>query len=219
MIYTKNRLVNPYFITGMLAIAALVVSYCFLDKPLVLYFHALGSRRYRVLDYMQKFPEGFKVLLPFVLLWLMYRWYTQKLSVLDYRLFLGAGSLVLVGLVKDPLKFVFARYWPAPVHGESISLIGTGDYGFTWFHWDELYRSFPSGHAAAVFAVAVILWRCFPRLRWGAVLMCCCVVIGMLGYYYHFLSDVIAGALVGILAGKTMLALGNKVFGIRECPL
>ena len=216
MIYTKNRFTNLYIITGVPAISALVVSYYFLDKPLVLYFHALGSRRFRVLDYMQKFPEGFKILLPLAALWLLYRWATKTLSTLDERLFLGAGSLVLVGLVKDPLKFIFARSWPAPVNGEPISLIGTGDYGFTWFQWDELYRSFPSSHAAAVFAVAVVLWRCVPRLRWGAVLMCCGVVIGMIGCYYHFLSDIMAGALVGILAGNAMLALGEHVCGIQS---
>ena len=55
--------------TSILAIFALVISYYYLDKPLVLYFHALGSRRYRVLDYMQKFPEGFKILLPLAALW------------------------------------------------------------------------------------------------------------------------------------------------------
>jgi undecaprenyl-diphosphatase len=67
--------------------------------------------------------------------------------------------------------------------------------------------SFPSGHTITAFAVAISLERFYPELLVG--LLFCAISVGasriLLGM--HFLSDVIAGALIGILLayGSTSL--------------
>ncbi|MBL8176292.1 MAG: phosphatase PAP2 family protein [Bryobacterales bacterium] len=67
--------------------------------------------------------------------------------------------------------------------------------------------SFPSGHTITAFAVAVPLMLHFPEL--GAALLFCALSIAlsrvMLGM--HFLSDVMAGALLGIVLGYGAHAL------------
>jgi membrane-associated phospholipid phosphatase len=45
------------------------------------------------------------------------------------------------------------------------------------------------------------MWFLFPKLRWLWFLLAFLVVVGQIGMYYHFLSDVIAGALLGSLVG------------------
>ena len=56
------------------------------------------------------------------------------------------------------------RYWPTRWREGNPSLIGSGEYGFHPFHAGRAYESFPSGHAAVVFAVLSILWLCYPRM-------------------------------------------------------
>lgn len=207
-----------YAITGILTIIMLIVSYYYVDKPLVLFCHNHGIREYRILYYMQKFPEGFKVLLPFALLWGAYRWYTRTIAYADQCLILGSGSLLILGLVKDPLKFLFGRYWPAPTQGETLSFITDGVYGFNFFQWGAAYQSFPSSHTAAICAVATIMWEYYPRWRWVAIALCASVVSGVIGCYFHFVSDVIAGAFVGIIIGRIVLSWRGPLFEMKNSP-
>lgn len=62
-------------------------------------------------------------------------------------------------------------------------------------------HSFPSGHTCAAFAAACA-WH--PRLpgRWGNLALVCAVLMGFSRLYVgvHFPTDVLAGALVGILS-------------------
>jgi undecaprenyl-diphosphatase len=72
-------------------------------------------------------------------------------------------------------------------------------------HWAQILPpdqySFPSGHTITAFAIATALGLFYPSLF--SVLLPCAVLIGIsrivLGM--HFLSDVVAGALIGSLLG------------------
>lgn len=72
-------------------------------------------------------------------------------------------------------------------------------------HWAQILPpdqySFPSGHTIAAFAITTALGLFYPSLF--SVLLPCAVLIGIsrivLGM--HFLSDVLAGALMGSLLG------------------
>ena len=66
---------------------------------------------------------------------------------------------------------------------------------------DSDFHSFPSGHTATSFALAAILaWR-FPRFGWLFYLLAALVGYGRVLSGSHYLSDVVAGAFVGIMAG------------------
>ncbi len=93
-------------------------------------------------------------------------------------------------------------------------------FGFKWIFrrrrpkgdWGKIYRqtdphSFPSGHAARSFALAVMalgwcpLWLGLLLIFWAPLVCIARVLMGV-----HYLSDVIVGALIGIIWGIIMLA-------------
>jgi len=71
----------------------------------------------------------------------------------------------------------------------------------------ESDRSFPSGHAVASFESAVAVF-CYHK-KWGAVALVLAGVIAFSRLYLlmHFFTDVLVGALVGILCGLLAYAL------------
>jgi undecaprenyl-diphosphatase len=86
--------------------------------------------------------------------------------------------------------------------------------------WGEIYRStdphsFPSGHAARVTYLAVMAIGLGPA--WLAVLLVVwapLVGLARIAMGVHYLSDVIAGALLGILWAVIMLALQGFIVRI-----
>lgn len=71
--------------------------------------------------------------------------------------------------------------------------------------------SFPSSHATAAFAMAVILSNFQPRLRTLFFFLAFCVSLSRVYMGVHYPSDIIAGALVGIGIGIASLRLVSRV--------
>ena len=112
-------------------------------------------------------------------------------------------------MIKDQLKFIFGRTWPETWVQDNPSFIRDGVYGFHFMHGGGGYQSFPSGHMAATCAVISVLWVWYPRSRWLGAFAAIAVGAGLVGANYHFLSDVIAGAFVGISTGWLANAIWN----------
>jgi membrane-associated phospholipid phosphatase len=112
-----------------------------------------------------------------------------------------AANLVVTNAIKWLLKGVFGRTWPSSWLGNNPSLIANGVYGFFPFHFDPAHGSFPSGHAAAALAVISILWLSRPRWRWLYALIGLAIGAALVVLNYHFVSDVIAGAMLGAASG------------------
>jgi len=111
-------------------------------------------------------------------------------------------AAVIAMAVKEQLKFAFGRTWPETWTNGNPSWIGDGIFQFVPFHGGKGWMSFPSGHTAETAAPMAVLWRAAPsawRPLWAAVVAL--VAIGLLGADFHWLSDVVAGAYVGIAAG------------------
>ena len=61
--------------------------------------------------------------------------------------------------------------------------------------------SFPSGHAASSFAAATVIWLNHRRCGWLALVLAALIAFSRLYVGVHYPSDVVFGALDGILLG------------------
>jgi membrane-associated phospholipid phosphatase len=115
-----------------------------------------------------------------------------------------ATNLAVTTAIKGVLKWAFGRAGPT-------TWISHGVYGFHPFDSSGTFLSFPSGHAAATFAVISILWLSRPRWRSLYMLVGGLMCVTLVGLNYHFVGDVIAGALLGWITG----AFATRIFRLR----
>lgn len=73
--------------------------------------------------------------------------------------------------------------------------------------WDF---SFPSFQAMMAFSAIPILSREFPKFRYVWIVFACLIAFSRLYFGLHFLSDVLAGALIGYLIGMFMVHLEDR---------
>ena len=80
--------------------------------------------------------------------------------------------------------------------------------------------SFPSFHAMLVFCAIPILSREFPRLKYVWIGFASLVAFSRVYFGVHFLSDVIAGGVIGLLIGWIVVKMeinnkfGEKIYGM-----
>ncbi len=124
-------------------------------------------------------------------------------------------AILIAWALKEELKWAFGRTWPETwIKGNpNPSYFGNGTYGFFPFHGGQGYASFPSGHTTAITAFAGALWFLWPKLRLLGVALVLAVVIGLLGADYHWLSDIMAGAILGGTTGIAAARIGHRERG------
>lgn len=71
-------------------------------------------------------------------------------------------------------------------------------------------HSFPSGHTAAAFAAAVALFACHRKAGTIALFLAFLMGFSRLYLFVHYPTDVLAGALLGVLFGLIGYRLSNK---------
>jgi membrane-associated phospholipid phosphatase len=107
----------------------------------------------------------------------------------------GWQSLIAHGLAAlsaNILKHVIGRPRPKFMHAGNIEFAPISGSG-----WD----SFPSGHAAAAFAVATVLAAKFPRARWPILVAAVAIAVSRIIRGSHYLTDVTGGAALGCIMG------------------
>ena len=110
---------------------------------------------------------------------------------------LAAVAFVVAGLVEFSLKRLVGRYRPDA--GMSVlALLGPS------FAPDA--DSFPSGHATSMFTVATVFATAYPRVGWLFYTMATTVAAGRVYLARHYVSDVLAGALIGIVVACVVIA-------------
>lgn len=99
-----------------------------------------------------------------------------------------AGWATLVAVAASLcLEHVFHRPRPFVAHSEIVA----------WVPGPALY-SFPSSHAAGMFAVAGVLWVADRRLGAVAFFLATVVSFGRVVVGVHYFTDVVAGACLGL---------------------
>lgn len=112
-------------------------------------------------------------------------------------LFFSIGvCAVICNLLMKPL---FARKRPFERHDVDVLIAKPSD------------RSFPSGHTMASFTAVAVLWSlCGGWMGWLAVAVATVIAVSRLYLLVHYLSDVLCGAIFGLIVGQFCVLLGQE---------
>ena len=180
-------------------ILAVVICYFWVDRAVAffVYDHHINSFKvFRWLTYPPPEVQNWSALMLTVLVirraWGPFvRW--QKV------LFVACISLIVADTFRISLGDVFGRYWPETWTHDNPSLIGTGTYGFHPFQRGDDVGSFPSGHACRILAFAGVWMIAMPGTRVVVTVLSVPMLVSLVAMNYHFVSDVIAGSVLGAL--------------------
>ncbi len=211
---TARTLVAKTAIALLVGTILVVICYFFVDRPTAWFVHHHCSWPAEFWQWPLLVSVWLKCVAPLAVLPLVLWWAWKPGGRLQTTLLAVWATCIVAGILKQLLKWAAGRYWPESWIHHNPSLIGNGAYGFHPFHYGPAYESFPSGHAAVTCAILAVLWVSYPRWRWLYVLLAALVCVALVGMNYHFVSDVIAGAIVGSITGIYMarlFRLGNAV--------
>jgi len=124
-------------------------------------------------------------------------------------------ALVLSGLLAQILKAVFER--PRPTHLAGYVLHALEHPSF--FDLTGRFNSFPSGHTATAFAIAAVISRRNQRLRVPLYLCAILIALSRIGLGSHFPSDIVGGAVLGIVVGRLLTMTGELKIRMRKWTL
>jgi membrane-associated phospholipid phosphatase len=183
------------------------ISFLWFDRPIALLVH-------NQLPHHEAFEQHTHVLDPFAPLAVvtfvgfgLWVFAGRSLSKIQTTALVCSISLIVAEATINQLKFIFGRTWPDTWVQNNPSFVRDGTYGFNLLHGGIGYSSFPSGHTTVTCAVISVLWIWYPKLRSLYLIVVIAIATGLIGANYHFLSDIIAGAFVGISTGWMALAL------------
>jgi membrane-associated phospholipid phosphatase len=192
--WVKNKRMRIYGAALLAAVCVILVSITWLDKPIAYFVHDTFSQ-YMVVGRFTATPSFFSPLAILVfLVFIVRRIALRPFGRLDAALILTDLSIILAKLLVAPLKVLFGRTWP---QYHMPSLIGEGTYVFQFFQAGPSFESFPSGHMASICALFGVFWLWYPAYWpiYSAAIVG--IATGLVVGNYHFLSDVVAGTLVG----------------------
>jgi len=179
------------------AIVIVFLSIFFIDEPLASW---VAMQKLNEIDFFQ-----FAVYLPNAIIYVataatvvvLSTRQIQSLSKAHAAILALSMSGYLAVVATRLLKFFFGRIGPEHWVKQNFDAAATG------FHWlmgmGTLYQSFPSGHSAAIVATSVVLASMYPGYRWLCFLASAIVLLSLIAIQSHYLSDCIAGGLIGFL--------------------
>jgi len=177
----------------------------FVDQPLAEYLHTVDSTHPFLIDIFRAYtdlgksawylwPSGFAIILCAILV----QTKTLKLKIrkrtgqIGQKFFFLFMCVAVSGIVTDIIKPILGRARP-------VELVRDHFYGFQPFSFQATFNSMPSGHATTAFALAFALIYLFPRGRVAFIALALVLALSRMMVNAHFLSDVIAGGVVGYL--------------------
>jgi membrane-associated phospholipid phosphatase len=190
-------------------ILAVVICYFWVDRAVAFFVydhHINGIKIFRWLTYPPPEVQNWSALMLTVLIvrraWGPFlRW--QKV------LFVACISLIVADTFRISLGDVFGRYWPETWTHDNPSLIGTGTYGFHPFQRGDDVGSFPSGHACRILGFAGVWMIAMPGTRVVVTVLSVPMLVSLVAMNYHFVSDVIAGSVLGALIAAYAVQLAR----------
>lgn len=123
-------------------------------------------------------------------------WIITSIVFILIKKYRSMGATILIALIlcvligNLTLKPLVARVRPCDIANDIVLLIPhPKDY------------SFPSGHTMSSFAASVVIFIKNRKFGFAAIILAVLISFSRLYLYVHYLSDVIAGAVIGIIIG------------------
>jgi membrane-associated phospholipid phosphatase len=194
-------------------IILIIISYYFIDKPVA--YWAFANIRFsdfsNWLILATHLPVVYGMLCPWVFIFVIISYKKFQINnqyrYLAVTVVLMVISLLLAEKLCLELKILFGRYWPATWYQSNNSLIRDGAYGFTWLQTNRAYHSFPSSHTSIILAAMSMLSLRYNNraVKIFALINCLIATTSLILLCYHFVSDILAGVLVGLLSAYSVL--------------
>jgi membrane-associated phospholipid phosphatase len=182
--------------TALIVFLSIIISIKYLDTGIaVSVMHFLLSIR-PLRKATENIPDilAYLVLAGTLIMWVIYfaRWRNKRIDKETKFLQLAASALPAAYAIKTFFQFVFGRT------NIRTWLLIKKPLEFNWFHGLGS-SSFPSGHMTvfAAFGTAILLY--YPQYLKQVLILLILLGIALIGTGYHYLSDVIAGAYLGMV--------------------
>ncbi len=197
-LYKTNRLFFLLFIFFVVLSAFILLFYSKSDG-----FFLLNPYHNRFLDWFFIFftylGDGFFCVAAGLLLFLFKKKYLALMVISSY---------LLSGILAQVLKYFILEARPA---------VFLGKIKYDYFITDVTlhnYHSFPSGHTASAFALAAVLSFSMKNKNYSLLLLAGAILVGYSRIYLgqHFLDDVLAGSVVGIVSAIFCWLFFDKIF-------
>ncbi len=195
------------FLSIVVGLLALII-----DRPLAhfIYDH-VNARAHKALDSITHYAKAGHWLAAAVLALITaailrhFHVYPEQVAQLINYSLAFIASLTLGSAILHVIKLAIGRRRPR----DDMEM---GLYGFMPLAFNSDYNSFPSGHALTICCVAVIFTCVWPMLWpvWFGIAALLAVTRALLTA--HFLSDVLIGAGIGLIAAREVLLLGFPGF-------
>ncbi|MEO6013043.1 MAG: phosphatase PAP2 family protein [Devosia sp.] len=168
------------------------------------------------------YPAGALLLLTLavqlIVRWKLMRTILWQFASLYAFIFIGVG---LPSLFTTLIKRIVGRGRP-----QLFDEVGALHFQPNWLDWT--YQSFPSGHSTTAFALAAVIGLISERWFYPGMAFAAAVGVSRVALGAHYPSDVVAGAIVGLMGAYTVrwafARLGwmfafNKAGGIDSRPM
>lgn len=186
---TFNLFKKPWFF-GLYALLV-ILAYYFVDIPVVVYFQKLGLRTSFALKLFTGFGRWSIYLVLFALAGCYFR-FVRKNVLYEGKAWFLLGCVFLPNALGSIIKIIISRARPDLLFTDQL-------FGFYWFKFDDLYWSFPSGHALTIFGLISGLGVLFPRSFYPLFAFAVLVALSRVILYHHYTSDVMTGLYFGVI--------------------
>ena len=189
-------------ITALLGAAIIALMY-FLDATEITWMPKRGTPSLWPVRILTDFGKSAYVLWTLAGLLFVIAFTSPALRGQARSLLLGLGTrlqfvffaVLVPSLIGEVLKWVVGRGRP---------FVGDNVFNFRHFGGSEAFASFPSGHANTAFALAFAVSALWPQARPWMLMYAVAIALSRLVLLAHHPSDVVAGALVGVIGAMAV---------------
>src|SRR5882724_8271342 len=204
-----RKLLRRTLIAVALCIAAVVVCYFWIDRSVAFFVYHHQIDKFQVFRWLTYPPPELQTWSPLALTVLMVRRAWGPFVRWQKVLLVACLSLIVADEFRTSLGDVCGRYWPETWSDNNPSLIGNDRYGFHPFQRGDDIGSFPSGHAARILGFAMVWLIAIPGSRTICAVLCAPMLVSLVATNYHFVSDVIAGSVLGAIVATYAVRLAR----------